>query len=297
MCVALSKDGEGLLMSASDFPQQVGTDRTISAPEDGTRIAASRQLPCLTENPISSPAVVDCCWDWSLSPSGRRGLLFTILPFIFAALAFAPVDPRPKAFVERFTVAAKDVTKGYRSFLYEATIDGCKAEVTGGRLVLRGDHGEGDQRLVVTPQKVTGKVLWPDSLEIAVKLGGTDNENIAWHVGVSVGRVKVLFHPNHTGGAFRAETVDTHEYFFGNEDMGFTPAADVMHEMTIRVDRMDRRYRFEVTLVEGKSGGKYRKTFEVSDDQMGRFDRISLERSGRRGGNALFESLSIKPGR
>jgi hypothetical protein len=164
-------------------------------------------------------------------------------------------------------------------------------------LVLLGDHDEADQRLVITAQKAIGEPLWPGSLEIAVKLGGTDNDNIAWHVGVSVGRVKVLFHPNFPSGAFRAESVDSHEYFFGNEDRGFTPAADVMHEMTIRVVRTDRGYRFEVTVEDGKGGGKHRKVFAVSEEQMCRFDRIGLERSGRRGGNALFESLSIKPGK
>jgi hypothetical protein len=219
------------------------------------------------------------------------------VPFVVGTVAFAPVEPRPKTFVERFTVPAKDVTNGSRSFFYEATIDGCKAEVTGGRLVLQGDHDEGDQRLVVTAQKVTGKAVWPDSLDIAVKLGGTDRDNVAWHVGVSVGKVKVLFHPNYSGGAFRAEAVDTHHSFFANEDMGFTPAAEVMHEMNIHVMRADRGYRFEVTVVDGKGSGKHRKVFEVTDEQMGRFDRIGLERSGRRGGNALFESLSIKSGR
>jgi hypothetical protein len=237
-----------------------------------------------------------CSSEWRLPSSRRQGLPFTLLSFIIGALAFAPVEPRPKVFVERFTVSANDITKGYRSFLYEASIEGCKAEVTAGRLVLQGDHQEADQRLVVTSQKALGKALWPDPLDIVVKLGGTDNDNVAWHVGVSVGRVKVLFHPNFSSGAFRAEAVDTHECFFNNEEMGFTPAAEVMHEMTIHVVRTDSRYRFEVTVVNGKGGGKHQKVFEVSEKQMGHFDRVGLERSGRRGGNALFESLSIKPG-
>jgi hypothetical protein len=207
------------------------------------------------------------------------------------------LDRLADGLAERFAVEAKDITTGYRSFVYEATVPGCKGDVGGGRLHLRGDHEEGDQRLAITARKVTGKARWPDALDVAVKLGGTANDNVAWHVGVSVGRVKVLFHPAYSTGAFRAEAVDTHEEFFGNQDMGFTPAADVLHQMTIRVRRTDRGYRFEVTVADAKGGGTYRKAFEVSGEQMGRFDRIGLERSGRRGGDALFESLSIKPGK
>jgi hypothetical protein len=199
--------------------------------------------------------------------------------------------------VERFTVAATDVTRGYRSFVYEATVPGCKAEVRDGRLILHGDHAEGDQRLAITAQKLMGKARWPDALDITAKLGGSARENIAWHVGVSIGRVKVLFHPNHQGGAFRAEAVDTHEYIFDNQALGFTPAADALHEMTIRVRRTDRGYRLDVTLTEAKTGGRFQKTFEVTREQMGRYDRVGLERSGRTGGDALFGSLSIKPGR
>jgi hypothetical protein len=199
--------------------------------------------------------------------------------------------------VERFRQPAKDVTAGYRSFVHEATVPDCKAEVRGGRLHLRGDHEQGDQRLVITARKVTGRAQWPDALDVAVKLGGTGEDNISWHIGVSVGRVKVLFHPNFEEGALRAETFDTHEHFFENTNMGFTPAPDVMHEMTIRVRRTDRGYSVEVTVVDGKGGGRHQKHFEVSREQMGAFDRVGLERSGRRGGDALFEMLSIKRGR
>jgi len=232
----------------------------------------------------------------------RRAILASLIVVFATAFAPAPLQRRePRGvFVERFTEPAEDVTKGYRSFGYETTLRGCKADVSGGRLLLRGDHvQEGDQRLVVTASRVTGKASWPDSLEVTARLGGTAKGSGAWHVGVSIGRVKILFHPDYQGGAFRAETVDTHEEFFGNQDVGFTPAAGVAHLMTVRVRRTGSGYRFDVTLEEagGGSGGKHRKAFEVSDKQMGRFDRVGLERSGRRGGDALFESLTIRPGK
>jgi hypothetical protein len=222
-----------------------------------------------------------------------------VLALAALTLGFAPAPSEirePKVFVEKFTVA-KDAATGYGRFAYETTTPGWKAEVKGGRLHLLGDHNEGDQRLVVTAEKAIGKRRWPDSLEVTARIGGTDAIAGAWHVGVSVGSVKVLFHPGYDGGAFRAETVNTHEEFFGNEDMGFTPAAGVLHQLTVKVRRTDGGYRFEVELKDANGGGTYRKTFEVSSKQVGDFDRVGLERSGRRGGDALFESISIRPGK
>lgn len=198
--------------------------------------------------------------------------------------------------VERFATPSADATKGYGAFTYEATAEGCKAAVANGRLTLGGDHEEGDQRLAISSQKVWGQGEWPNQLEVGVKLGGTAGENGGWHVGVSIGRVKVLFHPNYPEGAFRAESVDTHEYYFNSEGMGFTPVTGALHAMKIKVRRNAKGYQFDVTVAEAQGKGKHRKTFEVSNEQMGRFNRIGLERSGRRGGDALFESLSIQSG-
>jgi hypothetical protein len=209
---------------------------------------------------------------------------------------FAPA-PAPKGFRATFTKAAKDATTGYGPFAYEATRPGWKAEVSEGRLRLLGDHGAGDQRLFVTARKALGMPKWPGSFEVMVKLGGTGKNNDDWNVGVSIGAVKVLFHPAHPGGAFRAETVDAREKFLTNQDMGFTPAAGVMHQLTVRVRRAERTCRFEVELADANGAGTYRKALEISSEHVGSFDRISLERSGRRGGDALFESLSIEPGK
>lgn len=225
-------------------------------------------------------------------------LLHLLVAYTQAAAAFAPLpfgERAPRECVVAFTRPVKDVTAGYGKMAYQATAPGWKAEVTGGRLRLRGDHEMGDQRLFITAQKALGRKAWPDALEVKVKLGGTGEGSGLWHVGVSVGSVKVLFHPGHDGGALRAETVHDHKEFFANEDMGLTPAPDVMHDLTLKVRRAGPNYRFEVELVDGKSRKAYRKTFQVAAKQVGEFGRVGLERSGFRGGDALFESLSIRP--
>ena len=46
-----------------------------------------------------------------------------------------------------------------------------------------------------------------------------------------------------------------------------------------------------ITSSEGKT---FETTIQVDGDEIGPLDRISLERSGRRGGNALFDDLRVK---
>ena len=222
-------------------------------------------------------------------------LVLAICVVVLSTLGFAPA-PEPKVFRATFKKAATDATVGYGPFAYETTKPGWKAEVREGSLRLLGDHDAGDQRFFVTAQKALRKPKWPDSLEVTVKLGGTATASGDWNVGVSVGSVKVLFHPDHPGGAFRAETVDAREKFLTNQEMGFTPAAGVMHQLTIKVRRTEGTCRIEVELADAGGRDTYRKTFHISSKHLGSFDRIGLERSGRRGGDALFESVSIRRG-
>ena len=220
-----------------------------------------------------------------------------VILLLACSLGFAPIRSRSKTKekMENFSERKADVTNGYGAFAYQSTLSGTEASVADGRLRLRGNHEEGDQQLYLTAKKMTGRATWSKSMKIVVKLGGTAKDNVSWHVGVSVGRVKMLFHLGYDTGAFRVETVDTHEELFSNDDMGFTPATDVMHEMTIQVEKTERGARFAVAVLDGESKKRtYSKKFEVGQKQLGSYDRIGLERSGRRGGDALFDSVSIK---
>jgi hypothetical protein len=231
--------------------------------------------------------------------------MHTSLPYLAAcslaacALGFAPAPmrPRPSVFQASFTRAAKDVTRGYGPFAYEATGRGWRAGVSGGKLRMGGDHPAGDQRLVVTARRAIGKPRWPDAFVVTARLGGGDEDSGAWHVGVSVGDVKVLFHPGYEGGAFRVEAVGGKKEFVGNQDVGFTPAAGAMHKLTLKVRRAGRVVRFEAELADANGRGVYRKAFEVLARQAGNLDRVGLERSGRQGGDGLFASLSVEPGK
>ena len=215
-----------------------------------------------------------------------------------APIGIARLDPRAgrSTLEETFARDLASLENGYGRFLYEAD-NGAPARVADGRLRLDGNNAEGDQRLYITSQRMIGSDRWPASLEIRTELQGEAGNNFGWHLGVSVGRVKTLFHPGLRGGAFRAETTDEHLNLFQNEDMSFEPVAGVTHEMIIRVKKTRTGADFHITVNGGKGGDPHEKKFSVSDQQLGDYDRIGLERSGRTGGDALFESLSIRLGR
>lgn len=200
---------------------------------------------------------------------------------------------------ENFVRDAASVAQGYGRFLYNAD-NGGPAKVAQGKLRIDGSNPEGDQRLYMTSQRMIGRERWPDELEVRVKLGGEAGNNFGWHMGVSVGNVKTLFHPGLAGGHFRAETTDKHFYLFRSEMMKFEPISDVMHEMIIRVNRTKKGADFDVTITGGKGvkeGQPHKKKFSVTSEQLGDYNRIGLERSGRTGADALFEAISIRLGR
>src|SRR5204863_87015 len=114
---------------------------------------------------------------------------------------YADAEPLLQSGYDGMNERAAKIPPQGKDRLTEATFPGCKAEVKDGRLYLR---DAGYQRLAVTARAVTGKDAWPDSLKVVARLGGTAGAAGTWYVGVSVGRVKVVFHPDKRGGAFRA---------------------------------------------------------------------------------------------
>ena len=127
-------------------------------------------------------------------------------------------------------------------------------------------------------------------------MGGESLAPGLWHVGVSVGNLRLLFHPGLEGGQFRVERVDNHTVIVANTPLPFTPAAGVLHEMTIDVAQGDDgSVRFDVVIVDGaKSGRQFRHSVTASAQDVGTPARIGLERSGQAGGAALFGPFSIR---
>lgn len=202
--------------------------------------------------------------------------------------------PSRRMFVEFFRQPSDSLRKGYRSMRLLSTenLDGSVAEetlrLTGKRL-----RGEADQRLSVSAQEATGTKQFPDRFRINVKIGGMAGGEGTYHVGVSVGKVRALFHPGLEEGAFRFEKIGTGNQLTSNEDMGFTPEVGGFVDMKIDVQRL---VRGQVKLAVEVSGKDivYRATKVFDADQIGTLDQISLDRSGRHGGDGIFRNLVIQ---
>jgi HEAT repeat protein len=196
---------------------------------------------------------------------------------------------------ETFHEDAADIGHAYRQLQYESDVEG-KASVRAGKLRLDGNHREGDQRLCAKAQRLIGAETFPRRFKVKATLGGEGINSGGWHVGVSVGNIRFLFHPAASGGMFRAERVDDHRYVMSSTMMPFTQAPDVLHEMTIDVTKNDDgSVRLDVAVLDGsKTTKRYASSVTVAAPDIGPLRRVALERSGREGGAALFGSFIIE---
>jgi hypothetical protein len=207
-----------------------------------------------------------------------------------------PNPGAPLVFAELFQDKAADLNAPYRGFRFDAS-PGLTGKADDGLLKLSGRGPiEGDQRLVIPAKSICGNEVLPDRFRIEVMLGGTPGGESAYHIGVSVGKVRVLFHPGYDEGGFRFEQVDTHKALTQNANMGFTPATDGLATMGIGVKRLPNGdVEFGVTvLADQKEARRYTTRTTVSAAEIGKLDSISLDRSGRIGGDANFDNLVVE---
>ena len=253
---------------------------------------------------IQAHALLKTAFDQDLASDDQRSLAEVWREWANRHLPDAPVTKLELARLnlsfgrgileETFGIPSKDVTNGYQRFQYESNVP-TQASVTNGLLRLDGNHAEADQRLYVTSEKLIGQREWPRVVEVRSKLTGEDAGRGGYHVGLSVGRLKALFHPAYSGGGFRIETVDAHDYLVTNTNLGFTPAANTMHEMHLIVTRTPQGAKVDIEVIEGGGSKKrFSGSYDFTKEQLGKFNRIGLERSGRTGGAAIFDSLSIR---
>ncbi|MGB1128655.1 MAG: hypothetical protein ACPG4K_01295 [Haloferula sp.] len=197
-------------------------------------------------------------------------------------------------FYEWFGQPAEDLKGGFRGFEFEAG-EGMLGDVEGGMLVLKGNRpGDGDQRLILKAENWPARETFPDELTVSAQLGGRDGGQGAWHLGITVGRVRALYHPGYRGGGFRFEQVGTRKEFTGNEDMGFTPSVTEMQHMRVKVRRLENGSVELVVRVEQEGEEAFERTTTVSSTEIGELDQVSLDRSGRTGGDAHFDEFVVE---
>ena len=197
-------------------------------------------------------------------------------------------------FYEWFGTDKANCFDGYRSLAHEGAKN-FKPFVKKGRLNIPGDQvDEEDQRLSLNLADWPGGKEMPKRYVVSCLMGGDGGGAGTWHVAIGIGKVKALFHPGYDGGAFRFEQVSTLEKYSNNQDMGFTPEAGKLYRMDVTVARFPAERVGLKVIITSSEGKTFETTIQVDGDEIGPLDRISLERSGRRGGNALFDDLRVK---
>jgi len=204
------------------------------------------------------------------------------------------VHASQQMFVELFRDPVDSLEKGYRRMHFKGAPD-LHGRVEKGVLRLSGErkNDEGDQHLYLESKDIMGKATFPDKFRIDVKLGGEAGGEGSYHIGVAVGNVRALFHPGYETGAFRFQLVDTERFITHNVMMGFDPPVGKMLRMCINVERLaGGKVKMQVVVNDGKK--EFTSTEVFVAEVIGKLDRISLDRSGRAGGDALFDDLIVK---
>ncbi len=199
-------------------------------------------------------------------------------------------------FFEWFGEGKESLKAGYRHFRFENSSER-PGKVEGGRLIFEGKAGQdGDQRLILESKVWPGKSEFGDRFRVSATLGGDDVSSGAWHMGITVGRIRVLFHPGMQNGSFRFERIDNHKFLSGTKVVGFQPLGDGRQWMSVDVTKLpDGDVRLDVLLEQSGKGGKnFKSAITVDADDIGDLSEVSLDRSGRTGGEAYFRDFMIR---
>jgi len=203
----------------------------------------------------------------------HTSVLTTILAFA-AVPAFAVSIP----YVQPFNTDTLDAATTYPDFT--ASLGGGTATVTDGVLHLNPSEGGGDQSFTVAISPAPTE-------EFNISAGiGASNSNGNYHVALIVGQNRIAFHPGFDGAAFRVDGPGG----FGNQNIGFTPANNVLHFMEVQ-SLPDGTFNIEFT--DGANPlNVYTNTFNNPASYGG---PVGFFRSGPPNGDGQFDNLQIVP--
>jgi len=195
---------------------------------------------------------------------------------------------------EFFDREEERLKKRYGSFEFHADA-GMHGSVTDGRLRFAGNRpGDGDQYLVLTAGAL-GMEKLPARFRVSCLMGGDAEKGAgAWHIGVSVGQVRVLYHPGLGTGSYRLETTGGKTDLCPNKPMGFEPRTDALQRMEIAVRTLrDGDVELSVGVASADGRNVFRDRMVVDGKVIGKVDRVGLWRSGRTGADAVFDDFLL----
>lgn len=199
-------------------------------------------------------------------------------------------------FYEWFGEDRAEIEKRYHQLQFRDS-SGRGGKVSGGRLELPGPDGrEGDQRMILNAPDWPGREHFGEHFLISARAGGTDRASGSWHLGITVGKVRALYHPGFAGGEFRFSFLETTTGIRGpNRSMPFTPGGDPPEQITLEVKKIPgNQVSLSVTVRQGgPEPEEYSDTLVIAADKIGPLSQISLDRSGRSGGDAFFTDFTV----
>lgn len=198
-------------------------------------------------------------------------------------------------FAEWFQLRQNPLRESYGKMEFHKD-EGLTGKVRDGSLRFHGQHkGDGDQCLLLTASKAWGKKVLPEKFRVSCRLGGSSGEGSgAWHLGLSVGQVRVLFHPGMKGGGFRVETIEKKSVVRPISSMGFDPSTKGFQRMAIDVRKLKSGdVQLDVTVLNTNGEGTFTTQVVVDGAVISPLDQVGLWRSGRRGADALFDDFVL----
>lgn len=195
---------------------------------------------------------------------------------------------------EDFSTPADSLTDGYGKFEYSSTNSG-GAQVADGRLVIEGNHREGDQLFFLPSQVAIGEDQFPGKVKLTVLAGSKERGGEgAWHLGIFIGNVKLVVHPGFRGGSVRLETVDEHRPLIETVALPYTPKVGVLYELSLVVLKIKSGCLVQLAIKNPETQETFKKNFKIAANDLGPIDRVGIGRSGRTGSDAIFKSLKIE---
>ncbi len=249
-----------------------------------------------SKQPIDHPEIrkrVDEMLKQLESDTGHQQLL--ISQFAAQSLLEKPNDKATGGqFYEWFGQEKADLNEGYRQWTYDGPKDIAPTVKDGQLIISSKKPSDTDQKVVLQSSSWPQTKTFPKHFTVSCLMGSQIDGAGTYHPGIAIGKVKALMHPGYPGGGFRYENVDTKAVHTPNTTMGYTPKANVLYRIKITVKTMGSGKTHVNTVITSPENQRFEKTATFTQKEIGPINEISLIRSGRRGGDALFSDFHIE---